>query len=143
MSQRTKNLQRPGRSGLCPGIVVALASLGAGCAAVNTPSQPLPAAAAGTLAQCAALGPTFSFQNTRLQSVALVNDPKQLFAGAVLGEYCLIRGKMNERVSPVDGQTYAIGFEMRLPQAWNGRFLYQGNGGTDGVVAPAERYAIA
>mgnify|MGYP006185296685 CR=1 FL=1 len=44
---------------------------------------------------------------------------------------------MNERVSPVDGATYAIGFEMRLPKGWNGRFLHQGNGGIDGVVQPA------
>ena len=37
---------------------------------------------------------------------------------------------------PVDGQTYQIGFEMRLPIDWNGRF-YQGNGGTDGNLVPA------
>jgi pimeloyl-ACP methyl ester carboxylesterase len=44
---------------------------------------------------------------------------------------------MNQRVSPVDGQTYAIGFEMRMPKDWNGRFLYQANGGTDGAVGQA------
>ena len=37
----------------------------------------------------------------------------------------------------MDGKAYAIGFEMRLPLAWNGRFLYQANGGLDGAVAPA------
>jgi feruloyl esterase len=37
-----------------------------------------------------------------------------------------------------DGRDYAIGFEMRLPQAWNGRFYYQGNGGLDGTVQPAQ-----
>ena len=37
-----------------------------------------------------------------------------------------------------DGRDYAIGFEMRLPQAWNGRFYYQGNGGLDGAVQPAQ-----
>jgi pimeloyl-ACP methyl ester carboxylesterase len=51
--------------------------------------------------------------------------------------YCLIQGKVNERTG-VDGKTYAIGFEMRLPTAWNGRFLYQVNGGNDGVVITAE-----
>ena len=40
-------------------------------------------------------------------------------------------------MSSTDGQTYAIGFEMRMPNAWNGRFLYQGNGGTDGAVSQA------
>ena len=32
---------------------------------------------------------------------------------------------MNQRVSAVDGNAYSIGFEMRLPNAWNGRFFYQ------------------
>ena len=52
-------------------------------------------------------------------------------------EHCLVKGKMNERKSPVDGKTYAIGFEMRLPTYWNGRFFYQANGGTDGMVTNA------
>ncbi len=109
-----------------------------GCSTLVTPSEPLSAAKAGTLEQCTRLSSDFNFPNTRLESVAMVNDPKQLFAGAPLGEFCLIKGKMHERVSSVDGQAYAIGFEMRLPKSWNGRFLYQGNGGTDGVVAPAD-----
>jgi feruloyl esterase len=44
---------------------------------------------------------------------------------------------MNQRVSPVDGQSYAIGFEMRLPLSWNRRFFYQANGGLDGNIVPA------
>jgi feruloyl esterase len=32
---------------------------------------------------------------------------------------------------------YAIGFEMRLPASWSGRFFFQNNGGFDGVVLPA------
>jgi len=51
--------------------------------------------------------------------------------------YCLVQGKVNERTG-ADGKRYAISFEMRLPTAWNGRFLYQANGGNDGVVVPAE-----
>ena len=51
--------------------------------------------------------------------------------------YCLAKGKVNERTG-ADGKQYAISFEMRLPTAWNGRFLYQANGGNDGVVVPAE-----
>ena len=57
--------------------------------------------------------------------------------GQTLPAHCLLTGKMFERVSPVDGQTYAIGFEMRLPTSWSGRFFYQANGGLDGIVAPA------
>jgi hypothetical protein len=43
---------------------------------------------------------------------------------------------MNERTG-IDGKPYAIGFEMRLPANWNGRFLYQANGGIDGSVVSA------
>lgn len=58
-------------------------------------------------------------------------------AGTPVAEHCRVTGRMNERVSPVDGKTYAIGFEMRLPKAWNGRFFHQGNGGIDGSVVTA------
>jgi feruloyl esterase len=47
-----------------------------------------------------------------------------------------VLGKTNERVG-VDGQRYAIGFHLRLPTQWNGRFLFQGGGGTDGDVGDA------
>lgn len=58
-------------------------------------------------------------------------------AGKAVPEHCRVLGKMHERVSSVDGNTYAIGFELRLPKDWNGRFLYQGNGGIDGAVLTA------
>ncbi|MEO6292381.1 MAG: tannase/feruloyl esterase family alpha/beta hydrolase, partial [Burkholderiaceae bacterium] len=50
--------------------------------------------------------------------------------------HCKVMGKMNERTG-IDGKPYAIGFEMRLPVNWSGRFLLQANGGSDGVVVPA------
>lgn len=51
-------------------------------------------------------------------------------------EHCLVRGKTPDRVG-VDGKTYAIRFELRLPKTWNGRFVHQFNGGNDGAVVPA------
>ena len=60
-----------------------------------------------------------------------------MVAGQPVAEHCRVTGRMNERVSPVDGKTYAIGFEMRMPKAWNGRFYHQGNGGIDGSVVTA------
>jgi hypothetical protein len=51
--------------------------------------------------------------------------------------HCIVTGYMFERTSPVDGHRYAIGFEVRLPQDWNGRFYHQGNGALDGAVVPA------
>jgi Tannase and feruloyl esterase len=50
--------------------------------------------------------------------------------------HCLIRGKINERTG-VDGKPYAIGYEVRLPANWNGKYVFQGGGGMDGVLRPA------
>jgi hypothetical protein len=58
-------------------------------------------------------------------------------AGQPIAEHCRVIGKMYEHVSPVDGKTYSIQFEMRLPKQWNGRFFHQGNGGIDGTVVTA------
>ncbi|MDA8250371.1 MAG: tannase/feruloyl esterase family alpha/beta hydrolase [Rhodospirillales bacterium] len=56
--------------------------------------------------------------------------------GADLPAHCVLRGRVDPRVG-VDGRQYAIGFELRLPLLWNGRFLHQTNGGNDGEVVPA------
>ena len=48
----------------------------------------------------------------------------------------MLRGAVNERTG-TDGKPYAIGFEMRLPDRWNGRYFDQVNGGNDGAVVPA------
>lgn len=53
-----------------------------------------------------------------------------------LPAHCLVRGVLSPRTG-VDGVHYGMGFEMRLPADWNGRFLFQGGGGTDGMVLPA------
>ena len=53
-----------------------------------------------------------------------------------LPEHCLVRGTIDPRKGH-GGRDFAIGFELRLPSDWNGRFLFQGGGGLDGVVQPA------
>ena len=100
------------------------------------PTEAVPAKA---VAVCTDLGKTFSHANTTLTSVSLVPAGTLSLPGISepLPEHCVAKGKMNERVSKVDGKTYAIGFEMRLPTSWNGRFLYQANGGLDGMVVNA------
>lgn len=50
--------------------------------------------------------------------------------------HCRVVGTLDERVG-VDGKRYGIGFELRLPEDWNGRFLFQGGAGNDGVILPA------
>lgn len=53
-----------------------------------------------------------------------------------LPAHCQITGALAERTG-IDGKPYAIGFEVRAPDAWNGKFFFQGGGGTNGVIVPA------
>jgi feruloyl esterase len=78
-----------------------------------------------------------SYANTVFTSATNVAAGELVQPGQTLPAHCLVTGKMFERVSPVDGQTYAIKFELRLPLSWSRRFFYQANGGLDGSVVPA------
>src|SRR5579862_9479102 len=57
-------------------------------------------------------------------------------ASSALPAYCLVQGMINKRIG-AGGRQFGIGFELRLPDAWTERFLFQGGGGMDGVVRPA------
>lgn len=81
---------------------------------------------------------SFSFQHTTITDVSLEKLGQLTVAKKPVPEHCLIKGYMYPRISPIDGQHYQIGFEMRLPLDWNGRYLYQGNGGIDGNITQAE-----
>ena len=93
---------------------------------------------------CQQLVSTFSFQGvvvTRAESQApgpIMIRGQEVTAPA----HCLVQGRMGERTSAVDNRVYSLGFEMRLPENWNGRFLYQGNGGLDGNLVPAAGPAL-
>lgn len=109
------------------------------CSTVGLRESPpqLSAAQGARWLDCQALA-RFQFPHTTVTSVRVVAAGTLQNAGAPVAEHCQVTGQMNRRVSPVDGQTYAIGFEMRLPKEWSGRFLYQANGGTDGFVVTAD-----
>jgi pimeloyl-ACP methyl ester carboxylesterase len=51
-------------------------------------------------------------------------------------EHCEVIGALRERTG-ADGQHYVVKFHLRLPLQWNGRFLFQGGGGTNGNLGPA------
>lgn len=59
-----------------------------------------------------------------------------MLAQVRLPTHCLIRGVLDPRIG-VGGVKYGLGFELRMPAKWNGRFLFQGGGGLDGVLMPA------
>lgn len=97
----------------------------------------LAAATGAPLSSCAELSGSFRFPHTTISSAEPVSSGGLTWGDHPIGAHCLVRGEMYRRTSPQDGKSYAIGFEMRLPEAWNGRFFYQANGGIDGRVSPA------
>jgi feruloyl esterase len=109
----------------------------AGCASLApAPQAARPGAAS---ASCEALGQQFTWPGLHILSTQLVAAGTLRLPGIAeaMPEHCVVSGRLNERKGPVDGKDYAIGFEMRLPTQWNGRFFYQANGGLDGFVTPA------
>ena len=52
---------------------------------------------------------------------------------APLPAYCRIEGFMNRRTG-VGGEEFGITFALAMPDKWNGDFLMQGGGGSNGVV---------
>lgn len=54
-----------------------------------------------------------------------------------LPSHCLFRVVMDARPSGIEGVTFGTGIELRLPMAWNGRLLFQGGGGLNGMLNPA------
>ena len=115
---------------------LAAALLLASCASTPEPPRLAPANP-GALAACEALATGFSAAGLAIGSATRVAADAVKVGGLPVGAHCLVVGKLNERTSAVDGQTYAIRFEMRLPERWSGRYLYQANGGLDGNVVPA------
>ena len=95
------------------------------------------------LALCRGIASDFSYANTVITGVESVKDDTVVYDSDETyntPNHCVVTGYMNEREGvsvPVIGSTYRIGFEMRLPVDWNGRFYYQANGGLDGTVSPA------
>src|SRR5262245_61422417 len=117
--------------------VLPVAALLAGCTGLN-PSAPATAVKAHGAGQCAALA-GWSAPNVRITEALWVAAGTQRAregnteVGQPLPEHCKVQGRIDERTG-ADGKPYYTGFELRLPSAWSGRFMYQGGGGNDGVV---------
>lgn len=82
--------------------------------------------------------------STRITSAIWQEDGSQVplpmggpMGGAIsLPAHCEVTAIMRERVGAGD-QKYAIRFKVRLPEAWNQRFFFQGGGGTNGDIGNA------
>jgi len=118
------------------GVLSALGVLVACGTLPGTSPAPLKAATGANLPSCEALASKLQLPHTRIESAAPVTAGAVMLGDKAVPAHCLVKGRMHERKGS-DGRDYAIGFEMRLPVAWNGRFYYQGNGGLDGAVVPA------
>ncbi len=70
-----------------------------------------------------------------IQAGTLPSGPGSAGLTAKLPAYCRLDG-MIERRTGAAGVTYGIGFALALPEPWNGRFLFQGGGGLNGIVLP-------
>jgi feruloyl esterase len=53
--------------------------------------------------------------------------------GITLPPHCHVEGEIDRRTG-VDGKSYALRFAINMPDAWNGRFLFQGGGGLNGTL---------
>jgi feruloyl esterase len=119
---------------------VAIACAGIGQAAA---AGPVPAAADQDYCGAFPSGALrFQDQTVRLVSSRFVAaGPMALPAGPAsmsvpLPAHCEVFGTMQERKGR-NGQRYAIRFHMRLPVAWNRRFVFQGGGGSNGEIGDA------
>jgi Tannase and feruloyl esterase len=97
--------------------------------------------------QCAglsnAMAGLFPDSSTHLVSIQVVDQGNVKIAGpgpmdrsVPVPEHCEITGTTQERIG-AGGQHFAIRFHLRLPFEWNGRFFFQGGGGSNGNLGDA------
>lgn len=92
---------------------------------------------------CAAIANLSGFpvQSTGSQGGTTITLAQLNPASATLPEHCQVQGILQSRTG-VSGlqdtpQQYGTTFEVRLPSLWNGRYMFQGGGGTEGSLPPA------
>ncbi len=99
-------------------------------AAASTPRPSFESACAALLSQNLPAGKIEAAEFVSPSMITIFGMPSPVPA------HCRVSAKLNERIG-IDSKPYAIGMELRLPENWNRRFLFQGGGGTDGELRPA------
>src|SRR4051812_9066957 len=90
---------------------------------------------------------SFPIQPAGTMGGTIISAARIVPATGTVPEYCLVQGTMEERFDGIAGvvgtpsyrtnQRYRTLFEVRLPSAWNGRYMFQGSGGTEGGLPGA------
>ncbi|MWV28190.1 tannase/feruloyl esterase family alpha/beta hydrolase [Erythrobacter sp. GH3-10] len=122
-----------------------LAALLASCTGMgSTPPASAGADATAFSDRCAALGAQLMSQapvrdlviQTSAWQENLVLEGEGSDVQAPLPAHCLVEGYYGEHEGQIGG-SYRTAFRMRLPLDWNGRFLFEGGGGSNGVIREA------
>jgi feruloyl esterase len=79
--------------------------------------------------------PGFAVAISSAGSIAAGPAPQGRGRGATMNlpAHCRVEGTIDRRTG-AGGAAYGIGFAIAMPEAWNGRFLFQGGGGLNGTV---------
>jgi Tannase and feruloyl esterase len=99
--------------------------------------------ATGPAVSCASLAhlTNFPIRPTGSEGGTVITLAQLNPATATLPEHCQIQGIMRSRtgIAGPSGtrQQYQTEFEVRLPTLWNGRYMFQGGGGTEGTLPAA------
>jgi pimeloyl-ACP methyl ester carboxylesterase len=118
-------------TGLSTALLVVFAS---GC--VSTPVAVPAKDSTAAQANCVDMADKAGLAATTLKTqyvAAGTKRPGAATSGDFLPGHCVVTGSISPHVG-VDGKTYATGFQLSLPDNWNGRFLYLGGGGNDGIL---------
>lgn len=114
---------------LLPGVL-------AGCANEHAATQKT--AVIAPVLDCAALQKVVLantvMKGATMAAATVAGEPRR--GAPALPAHCVVTGEINPRTG-VNGVHYGNNFELRLPNAWNGRFQFMGVGGTAGYVPPA------
>ena len=123
-----------------------IATAALACLAISAPAANAAMAAesgakcnAMTAAELTRSGPTAHFESVtwhaKTEPVQSASGPGMTTTTQV-PSHCEIIGKLQNRAGQ-NGQAYAVRFHLRLPADWNGRFFFQGGGGSNGELGDA------
>ena len=122
---------------IAAGFAVSLSGCGGGSdssVVTLTPAESCAALLTTTLSKVRVTSATIVPAQTDMTGISASNTATHT---GPMPAHCLVRGVANERTG-ADGNPYAIGFEVRMPTTtWNGRFYFQGGGGSNGFLATA------